>query len=302
MAKQKLNAPLGATLVVVSSVFYASYGIWTTLMGNFFGGYTASALRSVLVLLMIVPAAASVGQLRGFQIGRHWRYWAAALAASLLMWGPFYYAILHAGIGVALAVNYAVFIVGTFVLAWVFLRERFSKDKWVATGLSLVGLYFLFTPNLARIGWVALGAACLSGVSFGAINVVLKSAPYGVMKSNLMLWVASTVANAVMAVLVGEHWPAAGWHMEWVYLGLFALCSIAASLTYIRGIKLIEAGAAGILGLLEVVFGVVFGIVLFGQPMKAVELVGIALILAAAAIPYLKDYNAARGSFEGLKK
>ena len=57
------TAPLGASLVVTSSFFYASYGIWTTLMGNFFGGYTASALRSVLVLIILVPIAFAYKQL-----------------------------------------------------------------------------------------------------------------------------------------------------------------------------------------------------------------------------------------------
>ena len=51
------KAPLGASFIILSSVFYASYGIWVKLMGNFFGGYMASALRSVLVLLFLVPLA-----------------------------------------------------------------------------------------------------------------------------------------------------------------------------------------------------------------------------------------------------
>jgi drug/metabolite transporter (DMT)-like permease len=54
---QKPKAPLGASLIAVSSFFYASYGIWTKLMGDFFGGYTASGLRSTLVILLILPLA-----------------------------------------------------------------------------------------------------------------------------------------------------------------------------------------------------------------------------------------------------
>jgi drug/metabolite transporter (DMT)-like permease len=52
--KKKFSAPLGASLVVLSSVFYASYGIWTKMMGNFFDGYTASALRSILVVFILI--------------------------------------------------------------------------------------------------------------------------------------------------------------------------------------------------------------------------------------------------------
>lgn len=59
---KRTKAPLGASLVVVSSVFYASYGIWTKLMGSYFEGYTASALRSVLVLVILVPVAVRFGK------------------------------------------------------------------------------------------------------------------------------------------------------------------------------------------------------------------------------------------------
>jgi len=302
VVRHRVSAPLGASLIVGSSVLYASYGVWTTLMGDFFGGgYATSALRSALVLAIFVGAAAVTGQMGGFSLRTKWRWWAGALGASVLMWGPFYYAILHEGIGVALSMNYGAYIVGTFAFARIVLRERFTKDKWLATGLSFAGLYLLFTPNLAAVGWVALGAACVSGVSFGAINIVLKGAPYGVMKSNVMMWSTSLVANILMAVVVGQRVPAAGWDVRWVFLGLFAISSIVSSLMYVGGLKLIEAGAAGVLGLLEVVFGLVLGVVSFGQHVTIIALVGVVFILGAAAIPYVKDYNARRGTLEGAK-
>lgn len=85
MAKSKSGAPLGASLIVLSSLFYASYGIWTTLMGNFFGGYTASALRSVLVLLILVPIALAYRQLSAINLKQNWRYLAGMLLASILV-------------------------------------------------------------------------------------------------------------------------------------------------------------------------------------------------------------------------
>ena len=60
---------MGASLIVLSSLFYASYGIWTKLMGNFFGGYTASALRSVVVVLILLPIAIVYSQLEPLNTG-----------------------------------------------------------------------------------------------------------------------------------------------------------------------------------------------------------------------------------------
>lgn len=93
MAKRRLTAPFGASLIVFSSIFYASYGIWTTLMGNFFGSYTASALRSILVLLIFIPIALVYRQFGAVQWRRNGKYLAGMLFSSLFIWGPFYYAI-----------------------------------------------------------------------------------------------------------------------------------------------------------------------------------------------------------------
>ncbi|HSW99461.1 MAG TPA: hypothetical protein VLH38_00315 [Patescibacteria group bacterium] len=53
-----------------------------------------------------------------------------------------------------------------------------------------------------------------------------------------------------------------------------------------------------ILGLLEIVFGVLFGVLFFHEKPTAVALLGMVVIIAAAAIPYLKDYNAKEGALE----
>lgn len=64
----------------------------------------------------------------------------------------------------------------------------------------------------------------------------------------------------------------------------------------VKGIKLIEAGAAGVLGLLEIVFGLLFGVVFFRERPSAVALLGALVITAAAAIPYVSHYNFKKGT------
>jgi drug/metabolite transporter (DMT)-like permease len=59
----------------------------------------------------------------------------------------------------------------------------------------------------------------------------------------------------------------------------------------VRGVKLIDAGVAGILGLLEIVFGVVFGVIFFHERPTLVILTGMALIIVASGIPYFKSYK-----------
>ena len=86
-SKKPVSAPVGASLVVLSSLFYASYGIWTKLMGNFFQGYTASALRSVLVLLILLPIAIFYRHLEPIKLRQNWRYIVGMTVASLFYMG-----------------------------------------------------------------------------------------------------------------------------------------------------------------------------------------------------------------------
>jgi drug/metabolite transporter (DMT)-like permease len=299
MAKTKLGAPLGASFIVLSSVFYASYGIWTKLMGNFFGGYTASAWRSVLVLVILVPIAMVYRQFEAINWKRNWRYLIGLVVGSLFIWGPLYYAILHAGIGITLAINYAFIVIGMFFFGRLLAGERFTRDKWLSTFLGLTGVALVFAPTVRSIGWLALGAAVISGLSTASNMVIAKQVPYNATQSTVLLWIASVIANFLMLMLIGEHAPASVWHLEWLYLILFAGASVAASWFFIKGVKLIDAGAAGILGLLEIVFGVVFGAVLFSERPGLTVLIGVAVIIAAAAIPYVRAYNAKRGTLDG---
>jgi drug/metabolite transporter (DMT)-like permease len=298
MAKQKYSAPLGASLVVLSSVFYASYGIWTKLMGNFFQGYTASALRSVLVLIILAPIAIYYRQLEPIRIKQNWRYIAGMVIASLFMWGPLYYAILHAGVGISLAINYASIVMGSFFFGWLFGRERFTKDKAVSAVLGIVGLALIFSPETSKVAWLALLGALVSGLSAGANAVFSKRIRYSATQSTVVLWVASVIANFSMAFATTERRPVIGLYAPWLYLVFFAVVSMVASWFFVKGVKLIDAGAAGILGLLEIVFGVLFGIVFFHERPTAIVLLGMAVVIGAAAIPYLKDYNAKRGTLE----
>jgi drug/metabolite transporter (DMT)-like permease len=294
------SASLGASLIILSSFFYASYGIWTKLMGDFFGGYTASAFRSVLVLAILIPIALFYRQLGAIDWQRNWRYFAGMVVASAFVWGPLYFAILEAGVGVSLAITYAGIVAGMFIFGWLFAGERLTRDKWISIALGLVGLWLVFSPTIvAGFGWLSLVAALVSGLGSAANSVIAKKMPLNATQATVLLWFASVLANIPMAFVLHENMPAVGWHVEWLYLVIFAIASIIASWAFIKGVKLIEAGAAGVIGLLEIVFGVLFGVVFFGERPGLVILSGVAIIIAAAAIPYVKDYNAKRGTLEG---
>lgn len=287
---QRSRAPVGASLIVLSSIFYASYGIWAKLMGNFFGSFTASALRCVLVTICLIVLAMVRRELQKIHWRRDFKWLIIMVVASVLVSAPLYYAILRVGVGISLALAYVGIVVGMFIFGWLFEAERFTKEKLVATILGILGIVLVFSPSIKTAGWLALTAALTSGLATGASMVTTKKVEYNVSQSAILIWGSGSLANIPMAFLLHEPIPNFGWHVQWLYLLLFVVTSLVATWTFIRGLKLIEAGAAGILGLLEVVFGVLFGIIFFHERLGVVVMVGIASIVAAAAIPYLQHY------------
>lgn len=291
MSNKHRSAPVGATLVLLSSFFYATYGIWTKLTGDFFGGYTASAWRSLFALIILVPIAIYWRQLEPIRIKKNWPYALGLFVATLFVWGPLYYAILHAGIGISIAIMYASLVIGSFVFGWMFGREQFTKEKAISAAIGMVGIGLIFSPATGNLEWLALFAALISGLCAGATTVFSKQIHYKATQSTIALWTASTLANFVMAIAVKESQPSFGLNAQWLYLVFFAIASVIASWLLIKGVKLIDAGTAGVLGLSEIVFGILFGVIFFHERPGPVVLLGIAVIMTATAIPYIKDYR-----------
>jgi drug/metabolite transporter (DMT)-like permease len=94
------------------------------------------------------------------------------------------------------------------------------------------------------------------------------------------------VTNMVASLALGEVQYMPALSLAWLYLGIYAVVSLLGFWFAIEGYKNTEAGVGGLLGLLEVIFAVIFGIVLFNQPLSLQVALGAILILLAAALPH----------------
>lgn len=299
---KKQNAPLGASLVVLSSFFYASYGIWTRLSEGYFTGYAATAIRSLTVLAILVPIALKLKKFQKIHLKKNLHLIIGLIISSCFIWGPLYYAILNAGIGISIASNYAAIVIGMFFFGWLFFRERFTKEMAISTILGSLGLALIFVRGNSHFGFLAVAAAVLSGIATSLNMIISKKLPYNATQSTITLWSTGVIANVAMMLMVGESIPKLSWNINWLYLLLFSIASVIASWSFVSGLKLINAGVAGILGLLEVVFGMAFGVLLFNEQPGIWGYAGALIIVISAATPYLNDINALRRNHGVLGK
>lgn len=246
----------------------------------------------------MLPFALCKKQLAPIQFRRDAWNLLGLLFSTALIAAPLFYAVKIIGVGLSTTIAYAGIVIGAFFFGFVIGGEKYTKDKWVSTILGIAGLFFVFSPSTKSFGFLALIAALVSGLATGLNMVINKRIRYSATQSTILTWGATIISNVPLVLILNETMPKVRSDVHWLYLLGFATVSVLSSFTLISGLKLIEAGAAGILGLLEIVFGVIFGMLLFNEKLTLLIFIGIILITSAAAIPYFQHYNSKSGTLK----
>jgi chloramphenicol-sensitive protein RarD len=235
---------------------------------------------AVVVLLLAVlrklPALVAVLRDRG----RMWRLSLAAVAVAV-NWGTYIYGV-SSGQVVETSLGYFVNPIVTVLLGVLVLGERLRRGQWVAVGLATLAVVVLTVEN-GRPPWLALVLA----FSFGAYGLLKKTARVGAVEGlgveTLVLLVPAGAFVAWLGVsgngTFGTEGPA--------HAGLLALSGV------VTAVPLLLFGAAasriplttlGILQYLAPTLQFLIGVLLYGEPMPPVKLVGFALVWVALAL------------------
>lgn len=168
------------------------------------------------------------------------------------------------------------------VFAPLVLGEKPSPRVWEALAISLAGLVAVGWQGL-RLGTAAdvkgLALAFLSAIAY-AVCILLSrklrrdgADPYAV-----------TIGGALvlpLAVLPLVDWSAFAWRPVAIAFGAGACHLSAASSLYLLGLSAVPAATAGIIGYFEVLFGILWGRVIYAEPVTASTLAGAACIAIA---------------------
>ena len=76
---------------------------------------------------------------------------------------------------------------------------------------------------------------------------------------------------------------------SWLSMFAFAGAGLVSFWLVVEGFKFVDASIGGLIGLMEVVFGVIFGMIIFGETLTISMLTGGLLILLAGMLPNLSD-------------
>lgn len=262
-------------------------------------GFSASFLRSVFVLIILIPWWLLARKRESLNLKENYLWIIGLLAFSMAIWGPLYYAFNMIGIGFTLALATSSMIVWVFIFSFIFLKEKLNLYKASAILLAILGIFFVYYSDRLKIDSLGVFLALLSGLGYGGNIVCMKKLTYNTTQSNLVLWSTSFVSNLFMLLIIGEDFPDMRLGKEYLYLLGFALVSILANQLMIASLKLVEAQIVSILSVLEIVFAACFGIIFFNENINIIGFFGMGLIMLAAILPsYVKYVRSKRKVLE----
>jgi drug/metabolite transporter (DMT)-like permease len=279
----------GAFLVIASSLMFASYGLWAKFIGNNFGVFYQSWSRALIITLILLPILIYRKEI--IPVRREdWGWLSIFLVFTSLTQVPLFYAFVHMDIGSATLLFFVTFLLTMYGAGALFLGEKLNAIKYISFLLALGGLYLVFSFSYAVFTLFAALMAMLNGIASGGEIAFSKklSSRYSALYLSWLSWVALIITNAPLSLWLGETQHLPSFQSVWLYQVCFVIAAIIGFWAVIEGLKYIEASIGGLLGLLEVIFSIAFGIVIFGEKLSVKIVLGACLILLAAALPHLQ--------------
>ncbi len=287
----------GSALVVAAA---ALWGCWSLSFKNAerlspsLSAATESAVVFVVMLVTMVPLSV-VTRARAVTSGaapkaaRSTSAWATLLLLGLSDAGNalcFFGAMQKTSVAVAVLTHYLTPLLVAALSPWV-LREPARRSTWGALLLALSGLVLLLRP------WAAAGGDDVTGALLGASSAVFYATNVFLSKRlqdrfdavEIASWpkVTSTIALVLVAVVTsaGNVLPSTSALFVLVLGGL--LCGALPTVLFYAGLRRVQASQASVLTLVEPLVAVVLGVVVWGEALHPLGVVGGACVLLAAA-------------------
>ena len=289
METETKNTPRGAAAsILAAAALWGIIGVWNRrLMAGGLSPYSIVVVRNCggLVLLLAVMALRDRSV---FHVERqHLKYFFGTGVVSVVLFTVCYFSCQEiCSLAVASILLYTAPAI-VVVLSAILWRERVTKKKLLALGLTLVGCALVcgvFSGALTVTGGgIALGLGAGFFYALYSIFGRYALAHYGPMTVTVWTFVFAGVASLVL-VRPAELATLAQPSLALTAVGLVVCSTVLPYILYTRGLARVEAGKASILASLEPVVASVAGVVLFGEPMSPLTAAGIVCVLAGVYI------------------
>lgn len=280
------NQVRGSILIILSAFGYATYGVWSRMMAGTFGEFNQAWTRGLALLIILVPWQLYRKSFK--KIKRKDAIWFIVLSLlGGLNQAPYFYGFEHLTIGTATLLFYISLVGATFVIGKIFFKEELTMIKYSSLGTATIGLFIIYNFALTPEQILPATLTMLAGFMGGTFVSLSKklSGNYSEVQIMTCDFAAMFIFNFVISGIVGEGAIKFESVMPFIGQAGYTVAILVANIFVIAGFRYLEPSVGGLLGLLEVVFAAVFGILIFKDILSTELLIGSVLIIIGAGLP-----------------
>ncbi len=187
------------------------------------------------------------------------------------------------------------------LLAWIFLKETLGPLRLLALALTFGGIFLVvggYEPGAMEVSLPVLATGLLSGLTYGLYSIFGKPLA-GHLEPAIILSYALGFGSVllVLAALPTFHTLVGLSSGSYALLVMLAVVHTALAFgLYTVGLKRLDAGQAAIVATVEPVVAGAIGVVLLGEELTALKVIGALLVLAGAALAQVRLKETSRGS------
>lgn len=282
----------GALSLAFCGVLYSLYGVYSRFMGSSFAPFYQAWTRSLIVFLILVSFGLLFRVFKPIQRRDLFWFFAVGISGGIID-VLFFIGVNHLTIGMVLFMYYAVNTIGNYIWGYALFHEKINRKKWFSFILALIGLFILYNDALSKPKIELL--YIIISVGAGLFASVYLSLSKKISSNYSFLQIAATnnifgfIATFSGFLLLRENMNSAFTSFPWIINWIYALTQAIIMPLVVFGFKYIEAQKGSLILLLELVFGVIFGIVFFHELPTTLALFGSGIILVAMTLPLIKE-------------
>lgn len=275
----------GTVLIAVSALFFGTYGIWSKIMSGTFGEFNQAWIRAFMFLLILIPLGFLTRSFRNIAKADIKWFVLISLMGGLNQ-APYFWGFKHLPVGTATLLFYLLLTIGAYIIGALFFTEKMTKVKYASLILSVIGLSVIYRFSLTPDQVLPALSTMLAGF-MGAIFVVFSkkiSSNYTELQILTFALVGMFFCNGLFSFLFHETTPVVALSGPWMAQVAYGFSHLIANLMVFAGFKYLEPSIGGIIGLLEVIFAAVFGVIFFHEIITSELVIGSLLIIIAVGL------------------
>ncbi|MGD9649570.1 MAG: DMT family transporter [Dongiaceae bacterium] len=272
---------------ILSGFLFCTMGALAKYIGQGLPFWQVTFSRSFSSLLVLLPFIFYYGLPQVFTTDRLkmqiWRSVNGVFSMACI-----FYAVIHIPLADQNAISFArpVFIV---ILAALFLKERVTAPRWIATLTGLAGVALLLRPHTLGSGelhpayWIAVLGTVLAAISVTLVKELSDTEN----PLSIIAWF-SLLTTLLLAPLGIYYWQPMT-DAEWILFLSIGLVSVGAHWTMVQAYRLAPASFLAPFGYLNILFTGAFGYFIFGDIPDHFTVLGACIIIGAAYYLFKAD-------------